>query len=42
MWLGMTHGEAGLVGFVLVLVYAAQWVPKLGERIGALFSQKRS
>ncbi len=40
MWLGMTQGEAGLVVFVLVLVYAAQWVPKLGERVGALFSKR--
>jgi len=41
MVLGMTHGEAGLVLFVLVLVYAAQWMPKLGERVGALLSRKR-
>jgi hypothetical protein len=40
MWLGMTHGEAGLVAFVLVLVYAAQLAPKVGERIGALFSKR--
>ncbi|MGO8999456.1 MAG: hypothetical protein ACLQVI_39530 [Polyangiaceae bacterium] len=41
MWLGMTHGEAGLVVFVFVLVYAAQLAPKLGERVGAWLSRKR-
>jgi hypothetical protein len=41
MWLGMTHGEAGLVAFVLALVYAAQLAPKLGERVGALLTRKR-
>jgi hypothetical protein len=40
MWLGMTHGEAGLVVFVLVLVYAAQWVPRLGERVASLFAKR--
>lgn len=41
MWLGMTHGEAGLVVFVFALVYAAQIVPKVGERVGGWLSRKR-
>jgi hypothetical protein len=41
MLLGMTHGELGLVLFVFVLVYSAQWVPVVGERVGAWFSSKR-
>jgi len=41
MLLGMTHGELGLVLFVLVLVYVAQWVPKAGERVGVWLSRKR-
>jgi hypothetical protein len=41
MWLGMTHGEVGLVIFVFALVYAAQIVPKVGERVGVWLSRKR-
>jgi Sec-independent protein translocase protein TatA len=41
MILGMTHGELGLVAFIFVLVYGAQVVPKLGERMGAFFARKR-
>ena len=41
MLLGMTHGELGLVLFVFVLVYAAQWVPVIGERVGTWLSGKR-
>jgi hypothetical protein len=41
MWLGMTHGEVGLVLFVFALIYAAQLAPKLGERVGVWLSRKR-
>jgi hypothetical protein len=41
MWMGMTHGELGLVVFVFVLVYAAQLMPTAGERVGAWLSRKR-
>jgi Sec-independent protein translocase protein TatA len=38
---GMTHGELGLVLFIFALVYGAQVVPKVGERVGAWLSRKR-
>jgi hypothetical protein len=41
MWLGMTHGELGLVVFLFALVWGAQLVPTVGERIGALLARKR-
>ena len=41
MVLGMTHGEVGLVVFVFVLIYVAQWVPRAGDWAGALLSRKR-
>jgi hypothetical protein len=37
----MTRGELGLVIFVFVLIYAAQVVPVVGERVGAWVSRKR-
>ena len=37
---GMTYGELGLVVFIFLLVYVAQWVPKAGERLGAWLSRK--
>ena len=40
MLLGMTHGELGLVLFVFVLIYVAQFAPKAGERVGAWLSRK--
>ena len=41
MVLGMTRGELELVVFVFVLIYAAQLVPLVGERVGAWVSRKR-
>ena len=41
MILGMTHGELGLVLFIFALVYGAQVVPKVGERVGVWLSRKR-
>lgn len=40
MIFGMTHGELGLVAFIFALVYGAQVVPKVGERVGAWFARK--
>jgi Sec-independent protein translocase protein TatA len=39
--LGMTHGELGLVLFIFALVYGAQVLPKLGERVGTWLARKR-
>ncbi len=41
MILGMTHGELGLVLFIFALVYGAQAVPKLAERVGVWLARKR-
>lgn len=32
----MTRGEILLVVFIFGLVYGAAWIPKLGEKLGAL------
>ncbi|MEZ4370938.1 MAG: hypothetical protein R3B07_08930 [Polyangiaceae bacterium] len=32
-WMGLTHGEAFVVVFVLVVVVAAPWFPKAGAWI---------
>ncbi len=41
MIFGMTHGELGLVVFIFALVYGAQVVPKIGERVGTWMARKR-
>jgi hypothetical protein len=39
-FLGATHDEILFVVFLVTLVVAAPKVPKLGERIGALFDKR--
>jgi Sec-independent protein translocase protein TatA len=39
--LGMTRGEIGLVLFVFFLVWGAQIVPRLGERISVWVAEKK-
>ena len=34
---GLSTGEMILVGMIVFLVFGWAWVPRLGERIGALF-----
>ena len=41
MLLGMTQGEFGLVVFIFLLVYCAQFVPRVGEAVGAKLFGKR-
>ena len=41
MDLGMTHGELGLVVFLLALVWGAQGLSKVGGWVGGLFARKR-
>jgi hypothetical protein len=41
MLLGMTQGEFGLVVFIFLLVYSAQFAPRLGELLGAKLLGKR-
>ncbi len=41
MIFGMTHGELGLVAFIFAIVYGAQVVPKVGERVGMWLARKR-
>jgi hypothetical protein len=39
--LGLTPGEAFVVGFVVVAVLTAGWWPRLGAAAGAALSGKR-
>lgn len=39
--LGMTRGEVGLVLFVFFLVWGAQIVPRIGERISVWLGEKK-
>jgi hypothetical protein len=38
--LGLTFGEAVVVGFVLVAVISAGWWPRMGAAVGAALSGK--
>lgn len=39
--LGLTPGEAFVVGFVVIAVVSAAWWPRTGAAIGAALSGKR-
>jgi hypothetical protein len=38
---GLTHGELALCVFLFALILGAQWLPRLGERIGGRSGSKR-
>jgi hypothetical protein len=40
--LGLTPGEAFVVGFVVVAVISAGWWPRVGSALGALFSGNKT
>lgn len=42
MIFGMTRGEIGLTAFIFALVYAAALLPRLGERLGVFFVNRRA
>ena len=36
----MTRGEIALFLFIFLLVYMAEWVPRLGAKVGARFDRR--
>jgi len=42
MFLGLSRADLGLTLFIVALVYAAVWVPRLTERIAIMMAKRSS
>jgi hypothetical protein len=40
MWLGMTRGELLFLSMILALIFGWAWLPRAGERLGAMLDRK--